>query len=72
MSLTSFIKISPVKAVFRKEFPLKQIKLVGKMKAEPVTRNFIVTSRIMSRAEDVMFFHQSMVPTKICYQHTTE
>ena len=40
MSLTSFIKISPVKAVFRKEFPLKQIKLEGKMKAEPVTRNF--------------------------------
>ena len=40
MSLTSFIKIPEVKALFRKEFPLSQTRLKGEMKAEPVTRNF--------------------------------
>ena len=40
MSLTSFIKIPQVKAVFRKEFPLQPTKLEGEIKAEPVTRNF--------------------------------
>jgi len=40
VSLTSFIKIPQVKAVFRKEFPLQPTKLEGEIKAEPVTRNF--------------------------------
>jgi len=40
MSLTTFIKIPEVKAIFRKEFPLKQTKLTGEIKAEPVTKNY--------------------------------
>lgn len=40
MSLTSFIKIPEVKAVFRSEFPLKQTKLEGEIKANPVTKNY--------------------------------
>ncbi len=51
MSLTSFIKISPVKAVFRKEFPLKQVKLEGELKAAPITRNY----PLVGTAFDYMF-----------------
>ena len=40
MSLTSFIKIPAVKAIFREEFPLKQTLLEGEMKAIPVTKNY--------------------------------
>lgn len=40
MSLTSFIKIPEVKAVFRKEFPLSKTQLQGDMKAIPVTKNY--------------------------------
>jgi len=40
MSLTSFIKIPEVKALFRKEFPLKQTLLEGEIKANPVTKNY--------------------------------
>jgi len=40
MSLTSLIKTPQVKALFKKEFPLKQPKLTGEMKAEPVTKNY--------------------------------
>ena len=40
MSLTSFIKIPEVKALFKNEFPLKQTRLTGEMKAIPVTKNY--------------------------------
>ncbi len=40
MSLTSFIKIPEVKALFRKEFPLSPTRLEGEMKACPVTKNY--------------------------------
>ena len=40
MSLTSFIKIPEVKAMFRKEFPLSKTALQGEMKAVPVTKNY--------------------------------
>lgn len=40
MSLTSFIKIHEVKAMFRNEFPLSKTVLQGEMKAAPVTKNY--------------------------------
>lgn len=40
MSLTSFIKIPEVKAVFKKEFPLSRTSLQGEVKAAPVTKNY--------------------------------
>lgn len=40
MSLTSFIKIPEVKALFQKEFPLSKTVLQGEMKAAPVTKNY--------------------------------
>jgi len=40
MSLTSFIKIPEVKAMFRNEFPLSKTALQGDMKAVPVTKNY--------------------------------
>lgn len=42
MSLTSFLKIPEVKAMFREEFPVKNTntKLNGEMKAPPLTKNY--------------------------------
>ena len=40
MSLTSFIKIPEVKAIFKKEFPLERIKLEGELAASPITKNY--------------------------------
>lgn len=40
MSLTSFIKISEVKIMFKKEFPLLKTALQGDMKAIPITKNY--------------------------------
>lgn len=40
MSLTSFLKIPTIKDRFKTDFPLKPIKLEGKMKAKPLTTNY--------------------------------
>lgn len=40
MSLTSFIKIPQVSAVFRREFKLAPMKLEGELRAPPVTANY--------------------------------
>ncbi len=40
MSLTSFIKIPAVRAIFKKEFPLERIKLEGELTAPPITKNY--------------------------------
>lgn len=40
MSLTSFLKIPAVKAVFAQEFPIPMISLKGEMLARPVTKHY--------------------------------